>query len=76
MRFSESTKIKHPECREDELYVFNVNIMYSSANFNTLRYKTKRLGQLALSPNGGIVSFLSPVFVKKEELVALGELPE
>ena len=63
--------MKHPECKDDEVFYANVNITRDYSSFNSINFKTKRLGIDAISSNGCILSQLNPVFIKKEELERL-----
>lgn len=63
--------MKHPECKDDEVFYANVNITRDYSSFNSIKFKTKRLGIDAVSSNGCILSQLNPVFIKKEELERL-----
>lgn len=62
----------HPECQKDELFYANVNLTQNS--FSSLPFKTKRLGSMALNHKGDIISFLNPVFIKKEEFETLKQI--
>ena len=64
--------MQHPECQEDELFYANVNL--SQNYFKTLPFKTKRLGSMALNDKGDLISFLNPVFIKREEFETLKKL--
>ena len=63
--------MKHPECKDDEVFYANVNITRDYSSFNSIKFKTKLLGIDAVSSNGCILSQLNPVFIKKEELERL-----
>jgi len=63
--------MKHPECKDDEVFYANVNITRDYSSFTGINFKTKRLGIDAISSNGCILSQLNPVFIKKEELERL-----
>lgn len=59
----------HPECAIDEAFLGNVD----PAVYRLLRWKTKRLGKIAVTPNGRpLKKGFYPLFVKIEELVAVG----
>ena len=64
--------MQHQECQKDELFYANVNLTQNS--FKALPFKTKRLGSMALNGKGDIISFLNPVFIKKEEFETLKKL--
>ena len=63
----------HPECKQDELFFANVPKRYA---FDNIPFKTKRLGTLAMSSRGDIISFLNPVFISKEEFETLKKIKQ
>lgn len=65
--------MKHPECREDEVFLGNVD----DEAFPSIGWKTKRRGSLAFDSDGEPIDHHwpggRPVFVKREELAKAGE---
>lgn len=68
--------MKHPECKDDEVFYANVNVTRDYSSFTTISFKTKRLGVDAISSNGRVLSQFNPVFIKKEELNRLLQLKQ
>lgn len=57
----------HPECRDSEVFLTNINVVGDSKQFKMLRWRTKRLGCVSIASNGMFIANLNPVFVSKEE---------
>lgn len=58
---------KHPECREDEVFVSNV----TESQYSDIGWRTKRRGNVAYGIDGkpiGDSREIFPVFVKKKEI--------
>lgn len=55
----------HPELREGEMLLANVD----KHCYDQMRWKTKRIGEVALSNNGEIIKDIFPVFVMKSEIM-------
>lgn len=74
----------HPEMREDEVFIANIFCndigQYSNLDrgiaWNSIGWRTKRMGSVAYDPRGDIIPGSRPVFVQRAELQEAGIDPD
>jgi hypothetical protein len=73
----------HPEAQEGEIFFFNVSANLPGMSgldlddtFQSMNWKTKRLGEVAYDISGNYLRHSRPVFVQRSEVIERGMNPD
>ena len=66
-KLSKGFNANHPELREDEVFLCNLEIEDLERSFSEYNWKTKRLGEKSYDAFGNPLEICRPLFISKKE---------